>query len=1206
MKRARSSWNHSIYSLDRLPMLPKSSSLRSLIATVLLILSCVAFDTVRGQDEEPAGVETPSLGGAVRKAPTEIFLLKDKNGKFVKVATNLMLEEYLRMYNQQNQIDTPNTPPPYTIEETTFSGRATQTHALLAVAYRIRIVREVSGQWTRVPLRLSQSVMRTAPHYAGNGSFFVTWDEQDGHVGWIRGAADSVHTLTLDIIRPLRKAGQITQLQLDTPLARGHFNSLVVPLSKAQFSPPEIAVQTKPGLGNTTEFTFDFQGGDLQISWSANNQVNSPVTTRYQATVATRYNVLGRKNMSAEVDISIDGLGADVTSFEVLLPPSMQWVNTPTGEYRITVSGSQVSPTGDPLGARQRLLVVMNKPVAQTTIALQAIYQPTASAVNSDPSIGPVFGDANESMVTFTGFEVLDTVKQSGSVLISSDVNWALWWHISGDVRRKNPAAQDIPMGIGSRSNIAFFEYYNLSYTVVGTVRPQVTQLQIEPQYYFKVAATEVRLEIELHCQYVGNGEYDLAIELPDWEFDQVFQRQGESSTLVDFQASDGQVGFSVSTLGDDAVGELVVVIRARRLTDDAVQEQDVPITLTTPKIKAMGGASATIKRSLAIVAVQAADNVEMTPQLPKMRGLVIGTRQDLEAFENIDSGQTPLVYHASPEHAVQDSLEFRGSMRIRQRSLLVSSRSVIHLDDQFASFQQTLDYQVDYEGIRQIVLQVPEIVRTNKTLRVFMETTAVDSEGKTTVSQKALPWSVITDSMGLGSDTGELQESVVAVDLQSDHRGQVRIVLHYRQELPQLLSDESQTVNFQLIMPVQQATTQLVRNSVTVETQDIFHCQRVGKDWQLDRESQSGSAADRLNLFATVETAKVPIAMRLRRDAALNTTELQRYWAQSILTEQGCRERIAMVIRTNDVFVRIQFPLDKFLFDSQSLVMAVNGQRVPFDQIVLNHNHQLLLRLASERREAEYRIEAWYTRPQTSHHLRIALPEVIGARNSGRTYWQIMMAADRHLFRSPAMMTAEHVWQWTGLWWSREAALNQQSLEQWIGVEQQRTTTGSVNQYLFSSVGTVPTFSITSFQRGTLLLLVSAIVLVVGMVVMFVGWLHHPATLMILGGVLTTAAVWIPELVVLIIQASLGGFLLIGLAKLLHVVLRAPNLSPPVMSAGGIQPFETQSAVLSLLEIPHSTIDPSSHALHVPAELDAEQSDAKLASQNRSSEKQA
>ncbi|MGY8731348.1 MAG: hypothetical protein ACKVK0_04380, partial [Pirellulales bacterium] len=315
-----------------------------------------------------------------------------------------------------------------------------------------------------------------------------------------------------------------------------------------------------------------------------------------------------------------------------------------------------------------------------------------------------------------------------------------------------------------------------------------------------------------------------------------------------------------MSTLGDDAVGELVVVIRARRLTDSAVQQQNVPITLTTPRIKAMGGASASVKRSLATVAVQAADNVEMTPQLPKMKGLVIGTRQDLEAFENIDSGQTPLVYHAAPEHAVQDSAEFRGSMRIRQRSLLVSSRSLIRLDHQFASFQQTLDYQVDYEGIRQIVLQVPEIVRTNKTLRVFMETTAVNSEEETTVSQKALPWSVINNSTGLSIDTGELQEPVVAVDLQSDHRGQVRIVLHYQQELPQLLSDESQTVNFQLIMPVQQATTQLVRNSVTVETQDVFHCQRVGKDWQLDRELESGNSADLLNLFATVETAKVPI----------------------------------------------------------------------------------------------------------------------------------------------------------------------------------------------------------------------------------------------------------------------------------------------------------------------------------------------------------
>ncbi|MBT7256431.1 MAG: hypothetical protein HN882_15625 [Planctomycetaceae bacterium] len=564
------------------------------------------------------------------------------------------------------------------------------------------------------------------------------------------------------------------------------------------------------------------------------------------------------------------------------------------------------------------------------------------------------------------------------------------------------------------------------------------------------------------------------------------------------------------------------------------------------------------------------------------------------------------MVYHASPEHAAQDSLEFRGSMRIRQRSLLVSSSSVIRLDDQFASFQQTLDYQVDYEGIRQIVLEIPEIVRTNKTLRVFMETTAVDSEEQTTVSQKALPWSVITNSVGLGSDTDVPEEPVVAIDLQSEHRGQVRIVLLYQQELPQLLSDESQTVNFQLIMPVQQATTQLVRNSVTVETQDVFHCQRVGKDWQLDRESQSGSAADLLNLFATVETAEVPIAMRLRRDATLNTTELQRYWVQTILTAKGSRERIAMLIRTNDVFVRLQLPED-ISFDVASLVVAINGQRVPLDQVVPNRDRQLIVRLSSQRVEAEYRIEAWYTRTTIdSHHFRVALPEIVGVRDSGRIYWQLIMPGDRHLFNSPATMTAEYEWKWTGLWWSRFAALDQQSLEQWIGVEQQRMTTGSVNQYVFSSVGTVPSFEVTSFQRWTLLLVVSAIVLVVGMVVLFVGWLHHPATLMVLGGVLTTAAVWIPELVLLIIQASLGGIVLIGLAKFLHVLLRTPNFSPPVMRTGEIQPVETHSAVLSLVEIPRSASDPISQALHVPAESNTEQRDAKLASQSRSSEKQA
>ena len=332
-----------------------------------------------------------------------------------------------------------------------------------------------------------------------------------------------------------------------------------------------------------------------------------------------------------------------------------------------------------------------------------------------------------------------------------------------------------------------------------------------------------------------------------------------------------------------------------------------------------------------------------------------------------------------------------------------------------------------------------------------------------------------------------------------------------------------------------------------------------------------------------------MPIAMRLRRDATLNATELQRYWAQTIFTDKGSRERIAMLIRTNDVFVRLQLPED-ISFDDDSLVVAINGQRVPLDQVVPNRDRQLIVRLSSQRVEAEYRIEAWYTRTAVdSHRFLVTLPEIVGVRNSGRVYWQVVMPGDRHLFKSPAAMTAEYEWKWTGLWWSRFAALDQQSLEQWIGVEQQRMTTGSVNQYVFSSVGAVPSFEVTSFQRWTLLLIVSAIVLVVGMVVMFVGWLHHPATLMVLGGVLTTAAVWIPELVLLIIQASLGGFVLIGLAKLLHVLLRTPNLLPPVRHAGAIQTVETHSAVLSLLEIPQSAMDPSSQASHGPTELDQE-----------------
>ena len=108
------------------------------ICFVLLAVFFPAFASAQHSDGNEA--ESEEKIGVVRKAPTEIILLRDKNGNLVKVATNLSLEEYLRIYNQQNDVEDDNTPPDFTLDQAIYAGLATETHLGFTAEFRVQLI----------------------------------------------------------------------------------------------------------------------------------------------------------------------------------------------------------------------------------------------------------------------------------------------------------------------------------------------------------------------------------------------------------------------------------------------------------------------------------------------------------------------------------------------------------------------------------------------------------------------------------------------------------------------------------------------------------------------------------------------------------------------------------------------------------------------------------------------------------------------------------------------------------------------------------------------------------------------------------------------------------------------------------------------------------------------------------------------------------
>ena len=1088
--------------------------------------------------QEPPAAEVPAVAqqpgpGEVREAQMEIIYLRDSEGTLVPVANNLTLEEWDQIYKARRNLLGRELPPAFAIDEVIYQGVARANHVVLDVSINVRIVeRQAQDEWIAVPLGYGEAVLQAAAGHEGPGDFFVTLEKGPaGHVCWLSADKGSRHKLTIKLIARVERTSGQSRLLLTCPPARSSMKSLRVELAEAKSLNDELRVIAKPTGKQETEFSFDFAGGDLDFSWGLVEQDSMKPVTRLQASTVTRFTIKSPQQISMQSDITVTGSGGVVSSFEVVLPPSMQVVDLPQGDFRLVVLPAS---EGVPAPQRQRVQLTANRPADELHVTLEAIYRsapPTADG--EDVEATAVEKDKQNE---FRGVDVMNAVKQSGFIDFVVDGNWSLAWRQVGDVRR----VDEIPDVLVQREGIARFEFFSQSYSLAARIQPEKTRVRVEPRYVVHVRDDELQLDATFICQVRGKGVFVLEIDLTDWTIDQVISRPAD---LVDPEAvrveSQGLVSIPVLVVGGSPAEKFEIQLRAHRSFSLGGDDLETEQRINVPRPTAGSLSDSTVFTLLpGLLIVSPDDNVELIPQDQQIEGLTVETRLSEEESRLLPQRQQlPLVYR---DRGDVEAPSFVTRLRVQQRDTTVASLARVSVDEQQIQLEQELRYGVAYEPIKQLLLEIPSSLVIRRNLQVFLlpaMNQGLESTDDEEDQRESLPWS---EEQIEPSGDRDLRR-VIRVDLLQERIGQFRILLRYSFRLPTLQVDQPVTVPVGLAIPYSDQATTFLDNHVELFVDSMVQASPQEENWQRDDGPSGRLPQSAVPFFvATQSTDSLPLLVSLNRLGASATTRLHQLWLQTYLTETVRYERAALRVSTSERRLQIQLP-KLALENTANLRIAIDQQPLAAGNVVINEQGAMEIQLPGSLVSNEMLIEIWYwTSPGNylSGDVSVEPPRVTGTTVADRILWQLVTPANEHLFRNPADMTPEQQWLWSGWRWGREANMDQRDLEQWIGASSQQVVPEQTNQYLFTSIGPVRSFTVKTIRRSSLVLIVSGMTLLIGLLLIYFPATRHPSLLFIAGVVLAASAVSWPEVVLLVVQAALLGGVLVLSARLLQWIL--------------------------------------------------------------------
>ncbi len=282
-----------------------------------------------------------------------------------------------------------------------------------------------------------------------------------------------------------------------------------------------------------------------------------------------------------------------------------------------------------------------------------------------------------------------------------------------------------------------------------------------------------------------------------------------------------------------------------------------------------------------------------------------------------------------------------------------------------------------------------------------------------------------------------------------------------------------------------------------------------------------------------TLRSAAVDINLQIRRMevVAAAPVRIKENCLQSVIAGEKRRDRyIARVLSTAGK-LNVQLPR---VGDLESGGVAVDGVPLRQSDAPYDYNTKSLsISLPTTPVPQEHVVEIFYLIDDSlswATPIRVESPRIEGAEYQGRFYWQLVTPSDKHLGWSPAGLTAEWTWQWSGLWWYRQSAQDQTSLERLLGSSVQARQPVSANSYVMSGQGPVKPQVVWVLSRFILWFPVGILAIALSVLVLSFPVLRSPLTAVLLAGCIVGLAMLWPDMAVLLGQTAIIALSLVAL----------------------------------------------------------------------------
>jgi hypothetical protein len=376
-------------------------------------------------------------------------------------------------------------------------------------------------------------------------------------------------------------------------------------------------------------------------------------------------------------------------------------------------------------------------------------------------------------------------------------------------------------------------------------------------------------------------------------------------------------------------------------------------------------------------------------------------------------------------------------------------------------------------------------------------------------------------------------EEPLVRLALPGPRIGRLDLQLRCTLTHKQLAAAATTSVNVPLVMP---AMGKLGHNTIRVLPQaGILVALRKGP-WT--PEANPAAVATGLQVTAPQAVSELALAIELKQRPAEGKTVVECGWIQTALLAGGLRQDRALYrFHSGERQLRLALPDGA---DATSVEVTLDGKSI---ETVKESAGEILVPLGTGD-GSQHLLDLSYSFPRHSPAgpLQADPPQIRPAPRMRRLYWELVMPATDHLLLAPADFTAEYSWMRSGLLWYRVPSLDQPELEKLVGLTAASTSGAPGNRYLFSTVGQVQPLKLWWAPRSALVFGASALLLAVGLALIYFPRLRHPAAVFALGILVFAGTLVNPDAAIVVAQAGAVGVALLALAAL----LARRTLAPP------------------------------------------------------------